>query len=105
MGLLQQLLPTLGGIAIALGWLTKEQVAEWVAFILQIAGPLMIVAGLVWSFIVNSKAAIITSAAQMTDSAGNKLVKSVEVANTPEGRAIAAPAVTPANVIVSALQT
>lgn len=64
LAILRQLLPALGGIAVALGWLTKDQVGPLVANILAAAGPLMLVGGTIWAVIANTRASIMASAAK-----------------------------------------
>ena len=46
MGLLRQLLPVIGGLALAFG-VSQSEVNYWTALVLQIAGPLSIIAGTV----------------------------------------------------------
>lgn len=61
MGLLRQILTVAGTLATAFGWMTPDKVAYWTGLILQIAGPLALVAGAVWTIIANSKASIASS--------------------------------------------
>lgn len=61
MGLLRQLLPVLGGIAVALGWISPETVASLTAKILAIAGPLAVLAGVVWSWVANKPTSVAAS--------------------------------------------
>lgn len=91
-GLLRQLLPVFGGIAIALGWLTADQVGKWTGILLQAVGPMSVIGGIVWSLLANSKTAIITAAANMPE------VKKVELTTTPEAKSLEA--ATPDNVNV-----
>lgn len=67
MGLMRQLLPVLGTLAVTLGWATQETINTWIALILQIVGPLGIIGGVVWSVIANSKSSILQSAAKMPE--------------------------------------
>ena len=61
MGLLRQVLPILGTLATAFGWLTPDKVASLTANILAIAGPAVTIIGIVWAWIANSKASIAAS--------------------------------------------
>jgi len=67
MGLIRQVLPVIGGIAVALGWFTPDQVATLTQKVLAIAGPGLVFAGVIWSLFANSKAAILTSAGNMPE--------------------------------------
>lgn len=67
MGLVRQVLPLLGGLAIGLGWLTADQVGKITQLVLQIGGPLITLIGVIWAFVANSKASILTSAANMPE--------------------------------------
>ena len=90
MGLVRQLLPVLGGIAVSFGWLTKDQVAGVTATILQISGPAMILASTIWSVWTNTKASLATKVAAMPE------VKEVVLHPTEAARDIAQ--ATPPNV-------
>lgn len=79
LGLVRQILPVLGGIAVALGWLTTNQVASLTATVLQIAGPAMIIGSTVWSLINKTKANLVSTVANMPE------VKSVTLDPTKEG--------------------
>ena len=61
MGLLRQVLPIIGGIATALGWLSPDKVASLTATILAIAGPAAMLVGVVWSLIANKQTSIAAS--------------------------------------------
>lgn len=87
-GQLRQLLQALGGIATALGWLTTGQVDLWIQVILQAAGPLFMVAGVIWSWKVNRPVDLVASVVAMADDP-NSPVKGVVMAPTIEGRALA----------------
>lgn len=67
MALLRQVLPLIGGLAIGLGWLTADQVGKITQVVLQVAGPFMALAGVVWALIANNKSSILTSAANMPE--------------------------------------
>lgn len=64
MSLLRQVLPALGGLAIGLGWLSPEKVASITAFVLQVAGPAMVIAGAVLAVIANTRKSIMASASK-----------------------------------------
>lgn len=83
MGLLRQLLPLIGGLFVGLGWISPTFLSHATEIILQVAGPLSIIVGVIWSAIANSKASILTSAAKMPE------VKSIVVADTPTGNDLA----------------
>lgn len=82
-GLIRQLLPVVGTLLGALGWVTPDKWAGITAFILQAVGPLLVLASLVWSVIANTKASILASAAKMPE------VNKIEVANTDAGNTLA----------------
>lgn len=67
MGLLGQAIPIIGGVAITLGWLTKDQVADLTAHVLAIAGPIITIAGLVWAWVANSKKSVSQSIGAMPE--------------------------------------
>lgn len=67
MGLLRQILPIIGGIATALGWISPEKVASLTATILSIAGPVIALAGIVWALVANSKSSIAASIGAMAE--------------------------------------
>lgn len=59
-GLLRQVVPLLGGIAIARGWINVEQLT-------LITGAILSVAGVVWSLFANSQNSILRSTAAMDE--------------------------------------
>lgn len=61
MGLVRQGLAILGTLATAFGWITPDKVASITATVLSIAGPLLMVAGLVWNVIANKQTSIAAS--------------------------------------------
>lgn len=67
MGILRQLLPALGAVAVTLGWVTQEQLGQVTAIILELAGPIMLIAGWALSLKANTKTSIIKAAAGMTE--------------------------------------
>lgn len=67
MALLRQAIPFAAGVAVAKGWLTTEQATDLMSLILQIAGPLGLVGGAVWTYIANTKKSILLSAGQMPE--------------------------------------
>lgn len=69
-GLLRQILPFVGGFAIARGWLNTEQVAG-------ITGAVVTLGGVLWSIKANSKGSIIASATKMPEVDSNKLAAAI----------------------------
>lgn len=67
MGLLRQVLPFLGGLAVGKGWLTAAEFADLSTLVLQIAGPIILVGSSIWAFAANSKKSILTSVGQMPE--------------------------------------
>lgn len=67
MGIIRQILPMIGGLMVALGWMTTDQMNSLVQVIMQIAGPIVTIAGVIWAAIANSKKSILQSAAQMPE--------------------------------------
>ena len=67
MSLLRQLLPALGTVAVLLGWVTPDAVAPWVAVTLSIAGPVMIIAGWVWSLFKHTQTQTLKAAAALPE--------------------------------------
>lgn len=95
LGLVRQILPVLGGVAVSFGWLTTNQVSDVTATLLQIAGPIMIVGSAIWSAINKTKANLVSTVAALPE------VKTIELKPTVAGTALADPAVTPPNVIIA----
>lgn len=62
-GQLRQILPILGSMAVALGWISPEKANAVVTNILAIVGPLMILGGIVWTAFANTEKALVQSAA------------------------------------------
>lgn len=67
MALLRQFLPVAGTLATALGWIAPEKVAPLVSSILAAAGPVMVLGGVIWTTVANTKKSIITSTANMPE--------------------------------------
>lgn len=67
MGLLRQVLPILGTVFTALGWVSAGTSSAWMDLILQIAGPAFVLWGVIWAFIANGKGAITQSVAAMPE--------------------------------------
>lgn len=61
---LRILIPALGAIASTTGILTHEQVGSVVSNALIAVGPLMYLAGAIWSLVANTRASILASAAK-----------------------------------------
>lgn len=87
-GQLRQLLQALGGMAIGLGWLTTGQVDFWLQVILQVGGPLAMLAGIAWSWWVNRPVALVASVDAMAKDPASP-IKGVVVTNTTAGRDLA----------------
>lgn len=89
-GLLRQILPVFGGIAVTLGWFTSDQVVAGTSTILQIIGPVMIVGSSIWSLVSKTKANLVSAVSAMPE------VQSIKLQPTVAGAALAKD--TPANV-------
>jgi hypothetical protein len=87
-GQLRQLLQALGAMATTLGFATTGQVDLWIQLILQLAGPLAMASGVIWSWKVNRPVDLVASVVAMADDPHSP-VKGVVMAPTIEGRAIA----------------
>lgn len=87
-GQLRQLLQIVGTLATTLGFLTADQVGAWTAIIMQIAGPLAMLGGVIWSWWVNRPTALVASVVAMADDPDSP-VKGVVTTNTIEGRELA----------------
>lgn len=61
MGLLRQVLQIAGTLATSLGFLAPDVVAHWTAVILQVAGPIAMLVGIVWNLIANKQTSIAAS--------------------------------------------
>jgi hypothetical protein len=64
MGQLRVIIPALGTIVSALGITSADKTGAWVAALLTAVGPIAYVLAAAWSFIANSRASIIASAAK-----------------------------------------
>lgn len=91
MGIVRQIVPILGTLATSFGWLSATQVTGITSIVYQIAGPALLLVGIVWSLIANSKTSILTAAANIPE-----LAKPIEV--TDRNLAAAVPS---ANVIAA----
>jgi hypothetical protein len=87
-GQLRQLLQALGTMLTTLGFATAGQVDLWIQIAMQVAGPLAMVGGVIWSWWVNRPKALVASVVAMADDP-NSPVKGVVMAPTIEGRALA----------------
>lgn len=87
MGIVRQVLPIIGGLLTALGWLSPETVAQLSGVVAQGAGAVFVLVGLVWAYKANSKSSIIASATQMPEVNSAKLATAV---NDPDLKKIAA---------------
>jgi hypothetical protein len=82
-GLLRHLLPFIGGIATARGYIAQESWAIFSEQLLQLAGPLITIAGLVWSYLDKTDKAIVEKAIAIPE------VSRIECMPTVEGRELA----------------
>jgi hypothetical protein len=82
-GLLRHLLPFIGGIATARGYIAQESWAIFSEQLLQLAGPVITIAGLVWSYLDKTDKAIVEKAIAIPE------VSRIECAPTKEGHALA----------------
>lgn len=87
-GQLRQLLQALGAIATTFGFATAGQVDLWIQIILQIAGPAMMLGGVIWSWKVNTTSALVASVDAMAKEPDSP-VKGVITTNTKAGRELA----------------
>lgn len=78
MGLLRQILPAIGGLAVALGWLTTDQVSHFTSILMQVGGPVLLAASAIWAVIANSKKSIIASATAMPEVDSKKLASAID---------------------------
>jgi hypothetical protein len=78
-GLLRHLLPFIGGMATARGWITQEGWAVFSEELLQLAGPAFTIAGLIWSYFDKTDAAIVAKAIALPE------VAKIECCDTKEG--------------------
>jgi hypothetical protein len=65
--LLKQVLPILGTLAATFGWIAPEKVEPLISSIAAAAGPVLILAGVVWGLISSTKAARLNSAAEVPE--------------------------------------
>lgn len=91
---LRQILTSAGTIVTLLGWASADLVSQWIAIIMQVAGPAMAIVGLVWGYFANGKVGLVTAVANLPE------VKKVTLEpDAPETPAINA--ATPNNVSTS----
>jgi hypothetical protein len=79
MGLLRQALPALGGIAVALGFVSPEHMNAQVQQILAAVGPILLFIGFVWSMIANNKSSIMKAAAGLSETTASTDGKTITV--------------------------
>lgn len=70
-GLLRQVLPFIGGFAVARGWINAEQLAQYI-------GAIITVGGVIWALVANSKSSIIASATAMPEVDSKKLAAAID---------------------------
>ena len=88
-GQLRQLLQIVGTLLTTLGYLQPGMADTWIPVVMQIAGPISMIAGMVWSWWVNRPVNIVASVAAMGKDPASP-VKGVITTNTKEGVAMAA---------------
>lgn len=76
----------LGTLATSFGWLSASQVTGVEAIVYQVAGPALLLVGVVWSLIANSKTSILTAAANMPE-----LAKPIELKDRDLAAAVPSP--------------
>lgn len=81
-GLLNQLLPIVGGILAALGFVSPEQWGTWTTLIMQISGPLFMAAGFIWTLIRNTKGSVVQSIAAMPETKVSPDGRTIEIRST-----------------------
>ena len=88
-GLLRQVVPILGGMLVALGWVPESVIISIKAnmeTILAGVSSIIVAASAVWAAIANSKKSIIASATQMPEVDSQKLAQAIE---DPQLKAVA----------------
>lgn len=83
-GLLRHLLPFIGGMAIGAGWVSEESWGVISEEMLKMAGPVLTLLGLVWSYFDKTDKAIVSKAIAVPE------VEKIECSHTKEGAALAA---------------
>lgn len=96
--LIRQFLPFASGIALALGWTWFDGVASAVLLAL---GPAAALVSLVWSLVSGKQANVVAAAASLRDENSRPVVKHIELAPTPAGKAIEEATPTLPNVAVA----
>lgn len=86
---LRILLAAIGAILTTLGVVTGAEWDSWVTMIFLYAGPGMMILGVVWSFVTNTRASLVKKVDDLAKDPTTPVV-GVVVANTPEGRELAA---------------
>lgn len=64
MGQLRTIIPALGTIVSAIGWVSSDRVGATVSALLTAVGPISYLVAAAWSFVANSRASIMASAAK-----------------------------------------
>jgi len=98
-GLIRQMMPVIGGIFMALGFMTADKWNTVMTVTFELMGPVLIIASTVWSVMSKTRTAILISAAGLMDTTGTPLVKKVEL-NPRALEAAPLAAATPTNVVV-----
>jgi hypothetical protein len=101
-GLIRQLMPVIGGIFMALGFITADKWSTVMTVTFELMGPVLIIASTVWSVMSKTRTAILISAAGLMDNTGPQpvgLVKKIEL-NPKALEAAPLAAATPTNVVL-----
>lgn len=85
---LKLLLPAIGGLLTMMGILTPAESARWITQILAVAGPLMILGGMVWGVLDKRQASLVAKVDTLAKDP-NSPVKGVIVTNSPAGQDLA----------------
>ncbi|HYV34101.1 MAG TPA: hypothetical protein VE988_00265 [Gemmataceae bacterium] len=92
-GVVRQFLPFVGGLVSMFGWLKAGEFEALSGAVVAAIGPVMLLGSAVWSVVSKTDANLVKSAAAVPG------VRSIDLRDNPEGRALAP--VTPNNVNVT----
>lgn len=84
-GQLRQMLQIVGTLLTTLGYLKPGMADTWIPVVMQIAGPISMIAGVIWSWWVNRPANLVASVVAMAADPASP-VKGVVVTQTMAGR-------------------
>lgn len=88
LGLLRQILPIVGAVAVSLGWMKPDEVGGFIATALSVAGALLIIVSAIWTLVTNARNALIKKADVIAKEQDSPL-KALVMTNTREGREMA----------------